>query len=95
VSTILKNNYNLWINEATSKTNQFTIKGRINYIQETYECWAGFTEMLKWAWVQYFAVFIIIYVILKKFQGMVHKAKVFDTYLVVPWEKRLGTQPTF
>ncbi len=97
VSTILKNSYDLWLTspQTTVKTDEsFIIKGRINYIQETYECWAGLWETLKWAWVQYFSVFIMIYIILKKFQGIVHKAKIFDTYLVVPWEKRLGTQPS-
>jgi len=86
VSTILKNKYEMWTTSGYIR--DFTIKGKIMYSEDSYQCWAGIWQMLKWAWIQYFCVFVIIYAILRAFQQTVYKARLFETVLVVPWEKR-------
>jgi len=68
--------------------NRFVVKGRIYYKSETYECWIGFWEMLKWAWVQYIAVFALVYPALKMLQQTLYKARIFETIVVVPLLKQ-------
>ncbi|ODN01821.1 Transmembrane protein [Orchesella cincta] len=88
VSTTLKNKYELWTTSGSSYTKEFSIIGKIMYTEDSYQCWAGIWQMLKWAWIQYFCVFIVVYSILRAFQRTVYKARLFETVLVVPWEKR-------
>jgi hypothetical protein len=86
VSTVLGNKYDFWLNEP-EESNRFKIKGRVYYTQLTYECWAGFWEMIKWAWVQYLSVFVVVYAALRLLQETLYKAKVFESIVIVPWEK--------
>jgi len=82
---MLDNKYEFWLNDES--TGEFLIKGRIEYSEDTYECWAGFWNILKWAWIQYFAVFIVVNFILKRFQTLVYKTRLFESMVVIPWVK--------
>lgn len=86
VSTILKNKYEIWTSSSYSK--EFSVKGRIMYTEDSFQVWAEIWQMLKWAWIQYFCVFVIVYAIFRAFQRTVYKARLFETMLIIPWEKR-------
>lgn len=88
VTTALGNKYEFIEDDNEVGPNEFMLSIRINYAEATYDCWAGVWNILKWAWVQYVAIFIIVFGILKKFQKTVYEAKIFETLIEVPWEKK-------
>ncbi|CAG7819588.1 unnamed protein product [Allacma fusca] len=93
VSTILENKYQLWATDDNLRDDEFTFKARIFYTEQSYECWASFWATMKWAWVQYFSIFVIVAVVVKEFQKTVYKARLFETRLILPWDKRLNQKP--
>ena len=66
---------------------EFTFKARIFYPEQSYECWAGFWTTMKWAWIQYFSIFVVVAMLVKTLQRVVYKARLFETRLILPWEK--------
>jgi len=92
VSTILKNKYEFLQEDNSLRSNEFMLNIRIDYPEASYECRAGLWNTLKWAWIQYIAIFIIVFGVLNKFRRMVYEAKMFETRKEVPWEKRNGTR---
>jgi hypothetical protein len=95
VSTIIKNKYEVWQEDVeVGRRGDFLVRARIDYPETSYECWAGFWNTLKWAWIQYFAIFIVVVSVLKKFQQVVYRSRMFESMLEVPWERKYGLKPS-
>ena len=76
VTTILTNSYTIWT-PGHLLDESFVIDIHIKYPEQFLIYKPGFWEVIKWAWIQYISLFLIIYLIARKI-----KAYLFQNNLV-------------
>ncbi|CAG0880120.1 unnamed protein product [Darwinula stevensoni] len=67
----------------------FTISVSLRYVEASFEYSPGFWETLKWAWVQYLALFIPVLMALNRVKSFVFTQNLFYTAMSKPWQKVL------
>ncbi|XP_014206992.1 transmembrane protein 231-like [Copidosoma floridanum] len=67
---------------------QVTIKAEIFYATQAIKYQPGFWEEIKWAWMQYLSIFlVIIYFVRRSLTGM-FAAKSLRSFVLVPWQQK-------
>ncbi len=61
VSTVLSNSHTVWQSGAS---NTFTVNIELTYPKQTITYSPGFWQLLKFAWIQYLAILVILYYVL-------------------------------
>ena len=68
---------------------EFTVSVSLRYVEASFEYSPGFWETLKWAWVQYLALFIPVLMALNRVKSFAFTRNLFYTAMSKPWQKVL------
>ncbi|XP_049773769.1 transmembrane protein 231 [Schistocerca cancellata] len=86
VSTAVTNAYPLWtVGRAAGAP--FVISATIYYPEDTILYKPGFWQVVKWAWVQYLSVLVVIMYITNKIKAYVFGNHLISSFRIVPWKK--------
>ncbi|XP_046989625.1 transmembrane protein 231 isoform X3 [Schistocerca americana] len=86
VSTAVTNAYPLWtVGRAAGAP--FVISATIYYPEDTILYKPGFWQVVKWAWVQYLSVLVVIMYITNKIKSYVFGNYLISSFRIVPWKK--------
>lgn len=84
-STTLINSYSVWaLGRDLEKA--FDVKLRIAVPDISIVYRPGFWQVIKWAWIQYVSIFIIVYRFLQVLQEYIFSNQLVPTYKLVPWK---------
>jgi len=61
----------------------FVINGRVRIINNKIHYIPGLAELLKWAWIQYFSIMVLVAAFVLPFLTFAMKQRIFATYLNV------------
>ncbi|CAH0393075.1 unnamed protein product [Bemisia tabaci] len=86
VTTHLTNLHRIWTHVQTPETS-FVVSATIFYPEVTILYKPGFWQVIKFAWVQYFAVAVIFVFIARKVRRFIFTNHLVQTIKATPWEK--------
>ncbi|KAI0227131.1 transmembrane protein 231 [Lamellibrachia satsuma] len=86
MSTSLARTYTTWLMGRAARK-PFTIKATINYPEETLLYSPGFWQLIKFAWIQYFAVLVIFTFFVGKMRKFIFQNQLVTTIVQRPWKK--------
>ncbi|GFR01853.1 transmembrane protein 231 [Trichonephila clavata] len=88
ITTSLKNVYSVW-QAGHAANDSFKINLVILYSEDSILYTVGFWQLLKWALVQYMAVFILISHILKKIKIYLFRKQILSSIVINPIKQKL------
>lgn len=78
---------NVYTNPQTGESDTFVINLTVNYREEKILYIPGFWYVIKWAWVQYFSVLVILMVVSNVIRDWVFKNQIVSTWVELPQKK--------
>ncbi|XP_047484267.1 transmembrane protein 231-like [Penaeus chinensis] len=84
ITTKYTNTYTSW---QTGQSDSFTINLVVQYPEQTVLYIPGFWYVLKWAWIQYFAVLVILAYVISLIKDWVYQNQVVSTWVQFPSKK--------
>ncbi|XP_053200958.1 transmembrane protein 231-like [Panonychus citri] len=82
-STSMKSNsLYLWTDGSNRGENKFTIDVNLNYSDDLFHYTPGFWNTIKWAWIQYFSIYIVVYWIIQKIRLFVFHNQITSTMVI-------------
>lgn len=84
ITTRFTNLYTSW---QTGQSDSFTINLVVQYPEQTVLYIPGFWYVLKWAWIQYFAVLVILAYVISLIKDWVYQNQVVSTWVQFPSKK--------
>jgi len=88
ITTVFKNSYPVW-KTGLAENESFKINIVIHYPIETVLYKVGFWQLLKWALVQYMAVYIIISFVMHRSKEYVFKTHLLSTLIINPMKQNV------
>lgn len=80
VSTILGgNSFSLWTENELDDGENFEVKIHLNYVENLIQYRPSHWFMYKWAWIQYFSVFVIFYWLTKRMRCFIMENNLVET----------------
>jgi len=64
---------------STTEDGQFVVEGRFRFPEERVLYRPGVAQLLKWAWIQYLAIFVIFYFVLQRIKAFVFLNQIIPT----------------
>lgn len=71
--------YTKWTTGRDASNDMFSVKVNLNYGRQTIAYRPGFWFVVKWAWVQYLTVFVVIYFLVQKVRAIVFEESLIPT----------------